>query len=127
MIDEKLVGFVRPTQCLQKRRAEMTDDRVVVADAGLIAEFANAWCAGLSGDVVERRARQIEEQGVERLVDQVARIALQIVQTYENTRGAVAPGDPDRRRLNGNSGSATLTASSRVGPRACTPGRIRRD
>src|SRR5437773_3153632 len=73
MIDEKLVGFVRPTQRLQKRRAEMTDDRVVMADAGLIAEFANAWCAGLFGDVVERRARQIEEQGVERLVDQVAR------------------------------------------------------
>src|SRR5213593_971757 len=66
MIDEKLVGFVRPTQRLQKRRAEMTDDRVVMADAGLIAEFANAWCAGLFGDVVERRARQIEEQGVER-------------------------------------------------------------
>ncbi len=80
MIDEKLVGFVRPTQRFQKRRAEMTDDRVVMADAGLIAEFANPWRAGLFGDVVERRARQIEEQGVERLVDHVARIALQVVQ-----------------------------------------------
>jgi hypothetical protein len=103
MIDEELVGFLRPAQRLAKRCAEMTDDRLVMADAGLIAGFANRRCAGLLGDVVERGARQIEEQGVERLVDQVARIALQIVQTYENARGAVAPGDPDRRRLNGNS------------------------
>src|SRR5689334_9816614 len=51
MIDEKLVGFFRPTQRLQKRRTEMTDDRVVMADARLIGEFTNAWRAGLFGDV----------------------------------------------------------------------------
>src|SRR2546430_14630571 len=65
VIDEKLVGLVRPMQRLQERRAEMTDDRVVMADTGLIGEFTDAWCAGLFGDVVERRVRQIEKEGVE--------------------------------------------------------------
>src|SRR5215218_6487989 len=60
MIDEELVGFLRPAQRLAKRCAEMTDDRLVMADAGLIAGFANRRCAGLLGDVVERGARQIE-------------------------------------------------------------------
>src|ERR1044071_5231992 len=58
----------------------MTDDRVVMTDTGLISEFIDAWAADLPGDVVKRRARQIEKDGVERLVDHVARIALQIVQ-----------------------------------------------
>jgi hypothetical protein len=58
----------------------MTDDQVVMTDAGLIGKFVNAPRAGLFGDVVERRARQIEKDGVERLVDHVARIALQVIQ-----------------------------------------------
>src|SRR6266576_4695133 len=39
VIDEKLVGLVRPMQRLLERRAEMADDRVVMADAGLIGEL----------------------------------------------------------------------------------------
>src|SRR4029453_10211836 len=65
----------------------MTDNRIVMADAGLISEFANARRAGLPGDVVERRARQIEEKGVKRLVDHVARIALEVVQKNFNGGG----------------------------------------
>ena len=80
VIDEKLVGLGRPTQRLQERRADMTDDRVVMADAELAGELTDARCAGLLGDAVERRARKIEEDGVERLVDHEARIALQVVQ-----------------------------------------------
>ena len=42
MIDEKLVGLVWPVQRLQEGRTEVTDDRVIVADAGLVGKFANA-------------------------------------------------------------------------------------
>ena len=80
VIDEKLVGLGRPTQRLQKRRADMTDDLVVMADAELTGEFTNARRAGLLGDAVERRARKIEMEGVERLLDDEARIVLHVVQ-----------------------------------------------
>src|SRR2546423_7054270 len=33
VIDEKLVGLVRPAKRLQKRRADMADDRIVMTDA----------------------------------------------------------------------------------------------
>src|SRR5262245_35192841 len=79
VIDEKLIGLVRPIQCIQQRRTEMTDHSVVMADAGLIGEFANTRRAGLFGEVVERRARQIKEDGMVWLVDDEARIALQVV------------------------------------------------
>ena len=65
VIDEKLIGLVRPMQCIQQRRTEMTDHCVVMAEAGLIGEFANARRAGLFGEVVERRARQIKEDGMD--------------------------------------------------------------
>ena len=58
----------------------MTNDRVVMADAELTGELTDARRAGLFSDTVERRARHIEKQGVERLVDHVARIALEVVQ-----------------------------------------------
>ena len=54
VIDEKLVGLVRPTQRLQERRTEMADDRVVMPDAELIGELTNAPRAGLLSDAVER-------------------------------------------------------------------------
>ena len=46
----------------------MTHNRVVITDAELKGEFANTRCAGQFGDIVERRARNIEKEGVERLV-----------------------------------------------------------
>src|SRR5438105_2270208 len=77
VIDEKLVGLVHPAQRLQKQRTEMTDNGIVVADAEPTVELADARRAGLIGDAVERRTRQIEKQGMERLVDHVTRIALE--------------------------------------------------
>src|SRR6266851_2285065 len=41
VIDEKLVRLGRLTQRFQERRANMTDDLVVVADAELKGEFTN--------------------------------------------------------------------------------------
>src|SRR6202040_2707852 len=80
VIDEKLIGLVPPTQRLLQRRADMTDDRVVMADAELTGDLTNAQRAGLFSEAVERRARKIEKEGVEWLVDHVARIALEVVQ-----------------------------------------------
>src|SRR3954447_24278749 len=58
----------------------MTDDRVVMADAELTGELTDARRAGLLSEAVERRARQIKKERVERLVDHIARIVLEIVQ-----------------------------------------------
>src|SRR3954471_19276574 len=77
---------------MQERHAEMANDRVVLADAGLIGELTHAFCAGLSGDVVERRARQIQEDRVKRLVDDELRISLQVVE-IGRTSANVRPGD----------------------------------
>src|SRR5882724_10829863 len=56
VIDEKLVGLVRPTQPFLQRRADMTDDRVVMAGAELTGELTDARRAGLLSEAVERRA-----------------------------------------------------------------------
>ena|SRR6516225_2062592 len=42
VINEKLVGLVWSVKRLQEGRTEMTDDSVIVADAGLVGKFANA-------------------------------------------------------------------------------------
>ena len=57
MIDEELVGFTRSMQRIQQRRTEMADNRVIMANAGLIGKFTNARRAAPFGDVVARRAR----------------------------------------------------------------------
>src|SRR5690348_12044226 len=57
MIDEELVGLARAMQRLEQRRAEMTDDPVVMTNPGLIDEPADALDTALFGDVVQRRAR----------------------------------------------------------------------
>ena len=40
VIDEKLVGLVRPAQPFLQRRADMADDRIVMTDAEFTGEFA---------------------------------------------------------------------------------------
>ena len=42
MIDEELVGLLRPAQPFQERRPDLTNDRVVMTDAGLAGDFAKA-------------------------------------------------------------------------------------
>ena len=79
VIDEQLIGLARPVQRVQERHSKMTNDRVVLADAGLIGEFTDAFCAALSGDASKCRTRQVEENRVIRLVDDETRIALQVV------------------------------------------------
>src|SRR5262249_39701538 len=78
--DEKLIGLVGTAQPFQERGADMTDDRVVMAGAKLAVEVTHARGVGLFGEAVERRTRNIEKERVERLVDDVAWIALQVVQ-----------------------------------------------
>ena len=51
VIDEKLVGLIRPTQRLQERRTEMADDLVFVPDADLIGKLINALGAGLFSEL----------------------------------------------------------------------------
>jgi len=46
VIDEKLVGLVRPTQPFLQRRADMTDDHIVMANAELTGELTDARRAG---------------------------------------------------------------------------------
>src|SRR3954451_11731322 len=58
----------------------MTDDLVVMADARFTGELTDARGAGLRREAVERRPRQIEKQGVKRLVDHVTRIRLEVIQ-----------------------------------------------
>ena len=80
VIDEKLVGFGRPTQSLQERRADMMHNLVVKADAELTVELADTPHAELLCNAVERQSAEHRRKGVERLVDHKARIALHIVQ-----------------------------------------------
>ena len=80
VIDEKLVDLGRPAQPFQERGADMANNRVVMTDAELAGELTNARRAKLLGDAIERRTGKIEKQGVERLVDHIARIALEIVE-----------------------------------------------
>ncbi|MGY4434426.1 hypothetical protein ACVWWO_006903 [Bradyrhizobium sp. F1.13.1] len=80
VIDEKLVGLVGPAQSLPQGGTDMSNDLVVMTDTWLVAELANARPARLPGNAVERRARQIEEERVKRLVDHIARVALEVVQ-----------------------------------------------
>jgi hypothetical protein len=42
VIDEELVGLGRPAQPFLERRADLTDDRVVMTDAELAGELTNA-------------------------------------------------------------------------------------
>ena len=80
VIDEEPIDLSRPTQRWQQRATDMTDDRVVMAVAEPRGQLTNARCAGLLGDAVERRARKIEMERVERLVDDESRIVLHVVQ-----------------------------------------------
>ena len=47
VVDEQLVGLCGPAQSFQERRADIAKDRVVMADASLASEIANARRAGL--------------------------------------------------------------------------------
>ncbi len=59
VIDEELVDLSRPTQPFPQRRADVTDDHVIMADAKPTGEISNARRAGLCSNVVERRARAV--------------------------------------------------------------------
>ncbi|MGY3104878.1 hypothetical protein ACVWW7_001505 [Bradyrhizobium sp. LM6.9] len=92
VIYEKLVGLVGSTQSVLQRGADMSNDLVVMTDTWLVAELANARPARLPGNAVERRARQIEEERVKRLVDHIARVALEVVKICR-TRANIRLGD----------------------------------
>ena len=69
-----------PPSATATRPATTPPGQTSMAEAELTVELINTRCAGLLSDAVERRSRKIEMQGVVRLLDDVARIVLEIVQ-----------------------------------------------
>ena len=80
VVDEKLAGLGRPAQRFPQQSADMPDDRIIMADAEFAGEIADTRRGKLFGNAVERRPGNIEVHRVERLVDHIARIVLEIVE-----------------------------------------------
>jgi hypothetical protein len=79
VVDGQSVGFVRPLECREKRSTEALNDRVLQTFAGVVREVSNARRSFGLVDRVERGARKIEKQIVERADTVDDRTCLQVI------------------------------------------------